>query len=324
MDSHQMVQAVEDSPQPCICRSRTAIEPRMQQFQERLQPLEEPPPVRRTFIHFQLPCPSSAMRRSHSQPCNEWMVDSARSLTESLPRHTQSDSCLHKRGELAPKPGLPHQNQEERVHLWCDEPLSEDEECILPPPTPSPRYPDVGNKGRSWDGACPSRRHAAVQARVRENCDASERHSSRAGLEVAAHEDSMPSCRRQLVCPEDQDSTHKKVCSARPFPLSTPSPSYGSTVAFQWVPISSPEKSTPTNADGTLTSNSLHCTQLCHDEPPRFPRFTMPIGSKEAWTPVGTRANSKAAMQQPSCMQAFMQSRGPSEAAQVLKLACIV
>ena len=84
-------QATEDSTQSRIRRSCTAIEPLMRHFGERLQPLEEPPPVQRTFIHFQLPCPSSAVRRTHSQPCHELLLDSAWSLSEGFPRHRSEE-----------------------------------------------------------------------------------------------------------------------------------------------------------------------------------------------------------------------------------------
>jgi len=297
-------QATEDSTQSRIRRqsrigrSCTAIEPLMRHFGERLQPLEEPPPVQRTFIHFQLPCPSSAVRRTHSQPCHELLLDSAWSLSEGFPRHTQSDPCPHEKHELAPKPALPLQNQGERVRLWSDEPLidSEDEEH------------------ENW-------------ARDTEGCDASKRQTSWASSDTTCHDSSMPSCRMQLTYPEDEALPHKEAWSARAFPLSTPSPLYGNTVAFQMIPASSPEKSTPANAERTQPLNSLPGTQLCHDEPPRFPRFTMPVGNKEVWTPVASRAGSKATLQQPSYTQALMQSRGRqgrSEAAQVLKLACRV
>jgi len=280
---HSIAQASEDTTQPRA--RRTATEPLWQHVKEAWLPLEEPPPVHRTFIHFQMPCPSSAVRRSHS-------------LNESLPRHAQSESSLHNMREFAPKQVLPLQNQEERVRLWCDEPVIDGEE-------------------EEHDDS----------ARDSEGCDASECQTSCTTFDRALHESSMPSCRRQLIYPEEEAIPPKKACSVRSFPLSTPSPLYGNTVAFQWIPASSPEKSMLANANRTQALNSLPCTPLRHDEPPCFPRFTMPVGSKEAWTSVATRPYSKATWQQTSCPQTHMQSRGPqgpSEAAQVLKLACIV
>jgi len=191
---HRTALASKDLAQPHVRRAVT--EPLMQKFAEQLQQLEEPPPVHRTFIHFQLPRPSSAVPRSHSQPC----------------------------------------------------------------------------KGH----------------------DASECQTSWATSDVAPHDNSLPSCRRQLMCPEDEAFPHAKAWSVRPVPLSMLLPLYDNTAASLGLPDSSPKKNTPVSAERTQTSDSFCCTELRHDEPPRFPRFTMPGG------------------------------RGPSEAAKTLKLACAV
>jgi hypothetical protein len=273
----------------------------MQHFEEQLRPLEEPLPVHRTFIHFQLPCPGSAARRCHSQPCNELVLDSARSLSESLPRHTQSDSCLQRMRELAPKQDWPLQDQEDRVRLWSDElPVDSEEEeeehgaleCPAAPPTPSPRYPVSGRRETAWGTACHSQRPAA--AWDREGHGESKCQASRATVGAALHDSSMPSCRKQLMCPDPEAFPHTKALPVRPFLLSTPSPLYGNMAASRWLPALSPEKSTPVSVERPQVSDSPPCTQLRYDEPPCFPRFTMPIG------------------------------RGPSVAARVLQLACIV
>jgi len=194
---HLTAKASADLTQPHARRIRTAPGPLLRHFEEQVQQLEEPPPVHRTFIHFQLPCPSSAVRRSHSQPCK-----------------------CHDASE-------------------CQPPL--------------------------------------------------------AAFHEAQQDSPMPSCRRQLIFPEDEAFPHTEGWSVRPFPLSTtPSPMYGNTAASQGLPASSPKENTPVSAERTRGSDSLRCTQLCHDEPPCFPRIKMLGG------------------------------RGPSEAAQILQLACIV